>query len=393
MISKSQPFRWLQRFLIAGLSFNSPLGGGEAAAKPLNPSGFEIQRGINLSHWLSQDFGFAPRNLFITENDIRFIAHIGYDHVRLPIDEKELWDEDGQPIEEAFALLNRALGWCSNNGLRVVIDLHTVRAHHFNAANENGENTLFTNPAEQERFLELWAELSRRFSSQPVDQVAYEILNECVADDPEDWNRLLAATVKQIRATEPDRVIVIGPNLWQVPKAFPQLKVPQGDKNIILSTHTYAPLIFTHYTAAWTPLKTYEGPVQYPGRPVSPETFERLKADVQNSFSELIGGDGDEWNADRMLQELQPAIDKARELGLQLYCGEFGCLPSVPRKDRLAYYRDLIGTFEANGIAWANWEYKGDFGIFEWHRDTLSIGAPDVEFIEVLTGERASSDD
>jgi len=27
---------------------------------PVNPSGFRIQRGINLSHWLSQDFGWAP---------------------------------------------------------------------------------------------------------------------------------------------------------------------------------------------------------------------------------------------------------------------------------------------------------------------------------------------
>ena len=27
----------------------------------MNPSGFEIKRGTNLSHWLSQDFGWVPK--------------------------------------------------------------------------------------------------------------------------------------------------------------------------------------------------------------------------------------------------------------------------------------------------------------------------------------------
>ena len=61
-----------------------------------NPSGFEIRRGVNLSHWLSQCFGWSPRPTFITEDDVRFIASLGFDHVRIPIDEKELWTEDGR---------------------------------------------------------------------------------------------------------------------------------------------------------------------------------------------------------------------------------------------------------------------------------------------------------
>ncbi|HEY5552768.1 MAG TPA: glycoside hydrolase, partial [Opitutaceae bacterium] len=87
-------------------------------------------------------------------------------------------------------------------------------------------------------------------------------------------------------------------------------------------------------------------------------------------------------------KELEPAIRRARELGLQLYCGEFGCLPTVPRADRLAYYRDIVSVFEANGIAWANWEYKGDFGILEWHGgEQLFTGAPDVEMLDALLGK------
>ena len=64
--------------------------------------------------------------------------------------------------------------------------------------------------------------------------------------------------------------------------------------------------------------------------------------------------------------------------------------PDAPsRADRLAYYRDLVTTMEANGMAWANWEYKGDFGILEWHGINMTTGAPDLELIDALvTGSK-----
>src|SRR5512138_3204634 len=101
------------------------------ASPTASPSGFEIRRGVNLSHWLSQCFGWSPRDTFITEDDIRFIKRLGYDHVRIPIDEKELWTVDGQPSPAAFAALTRSLDWCQKHELRAIVDLHTVRAHHF----------------------------------------------------------------------------------------------------------------------------------------------------------------------------------------------------------------------------------------------------------------------
>jgi hypothetical protein len=159
-----------------------------------NPSGFEIRRGVNLSHWLSQCFGWSPRASFVTEDDVRFIARLGYDHVRIPIDEKELWTTDGQPSEEAFGFLTRALDWCAQNRLRAIVDLHTIRSHHFNAANEGGENTLWSDPAAQENFLRLWKDIGAYIGRYPVDMVAYEIMNEAVAEDHEDWNRFVRAS-------------------------------------------------------------------------------------------------------------------------------------------------------------------------------------------------------
>ena len=380
---------FLHPLLLAGALFGIVrVSMAEPATMPVNPSGFVIHRGTNLSHWLSQDFGTAPRAQFITENDIRYIARSGFDHVRLPLDEKELWLDNGQPNENAFKLLLQAIGWCRAHGLRVIIDLHTVNAHHFNAANEGLTNTLWTDPAAQTHFLALWRDLAVRLKDQPASDVAYEIMNEPVAGKHEDWNKLVAIALKQIRTSEPARVVVIGSNRWQSPATLPFLAVPSGDKNIILSTHTYSPLLFTHYLASWVPLKVYTGPVRYPGPTVDQAAFAKLNATDNRGITDLIGNARDDWGPDRLRKELEPAIRRAHELGLQLYCGEFGCLPTVPRADRLAYYHDIVGMFEANGVAWANWEYKGDFGLFEWHGTQYQGGAPDVELLDALFGKR-----
>ncbi len=357
-----------------------------SGSPPANPAGFAIHRGTNLSHWLSQDFGWAPREEWITENDIRYIASLGFDHVRLPVDEIVLWKEDGAPDEAAFALLERALGWIKAAKLRVIVDLHSVRAHHFNAENEGGTNTLWTDPKAQEHFLDLWRQLSARLKKYPVDFLAYEIMNEPTAPDPEDWNKLVARSMAFLRSVEPQRVIVLGANMWQIPQMLPKLTVPAGDKNIILSMHTYAPLLLTHHKASWVDLviRDYPGPVAYPGPIVDSATYAKLVAAYPKGKYDFLASSTDNWNPARLRQEYEPAIARAKELGLQLYCGEFGCLPTVPRAARLAYYRDIVGVFEAAGMAWANWEYKGDFGLAEWHGLKSLDGAPDVQLLDAL---------
>jgi len=38
-----------------------------------NQNRFELLKGINISHWLSQVYGFSPRATYITEKDITFL--------------------------------------------------------------------------------------------------------------------------------------------------------------------------------------------------------------------------------------------------------------------------------------------------------------------------------
>ncbi len=349
-----------------------------------NPSGFAVNRGVNLSHWLSQDFGWAPREEYLKREDLAELARLGFDHVRLPVDEKELWQPDGKPNEAEFGRLLDGIGWSRDAGLRVLVDLHTVGSHHFNSVNEGSVITLWTDEGAQRHFLDLWRELSARLGHLPVGEVAYEFLNEPVAPDPQDWNRLVVQAHGVVRALEPDRVLFLGPNLWQQPEGLPLLAVPSGDPNIILSVHTYAPLLLTHYRAYWTSFPHFEGSVHYPGPVTTPDELAALRANGSDQLRRETADAGDDWGPERLRRLFAPAIDRARETGLQLYCGEFGCLPTVPRADRLAYYRDITAAMREAGMAWSAWEWKGDFGIFTW-RGPEDLRTPlDQELVGIL---------
>lgn len=364
-------------------------GSKQQTENPINPSGFKIMKGTNLSHWMSQVFGWSPREKFITQNDIKLIAELGFDHVRLPIDEENLWDEDGAIIDSSLQDLTSCLGWCMESGLRVVVDLHILRSHHFNSRNNEGAMTLWTDTLAQEKFIDLWRNLSSYLKHYPDSMVAYEPMNEPVAPEHEMWNELITKCIKEIRNLEPNRVIVLGSNRWQKPFTYPYLEIPQGDKNIILSYHSYHPYFLTHYKAYWSPAKDYDGPVVYPGVLITEDAYQQY-VDTTNKplVDRLAEEKATEFYDKNVLQKIaQPAINKAKEYGLQLYCNEFGCLPNIPDSVRQRYYSDIKTVFKENGIAFANWDYKGDFGIRKWNRTEFVNEEVDTAIVRILISE------
>ena len=337
---------------------------GHQANKAAPGSAFKIHRGTNIAHWLSQSKARGQeRKEFFTKKEVQFIDSAGFDHIRLPIDEEQMWDESGRRNEEAFALLNDAISWCKEEDIRVVLDLHILRSHHFN----EGNKPLWTDPKEQEKFIRLWKDLSAFVGKWPTNLLAYEFMNEPVADNAEQWNVLLNRVRDSIRSWEPSRVLVIGSNRWQQAASFDQLRVPANDKNIILSFHFYEPFYLTHYQASWTKLKDFQGEVRYPGQIVANgKTPEELLVYTIDSLEKMMA----------------KPIKLADSLGLQLYCGEFGVIDKAPVDDKLRWYRDMIAIFERNNIAYANWNFKsGSFGIVDKNL------TPDKPMIEILTGK------
>ena len=138
-------------------------------------------------------------------------------------------------------------------------------------------------------FYECWRQISGELNSYPVDMVAYELMNEPVADDPEDWNRIVGECYSAVRALEKKRVIVIGSNMWQSFDTVSQLALPEGDPNIILSFHYYNPMLLTHYQASWMDLRDYHGPVHYPGQVVTEEELSPLTERDQELGKQGIG--------------------------------------------------------------------------------------------------------
>ena len=342
---------------------------------------FRIKRGTNISHWLSQsEQRGEARRLHIQEDDFARLEELGFDFVRIPIDEVQFWDEQGNKLPEAWDLLNNALDWSKEHNLRAIVDLHIIRSHYFNAVNEGDKsaNTLFTSDEAQEGLINLWRQLSEFLKDRSCDWVAYEFMNEPVAEEHEQWNQLVAKVHKALRELEPQRTLVIGSNRWQGHETMKYLKVPEGDKNIILSFHYYNPMLLTHYGAWWSPLcAAYKGKVNYPGVLVSKEDYDAapdaIKPELKQYTEEV-------WNIDKIREQFKDAIEAAKKYDLQLFCGEWGVYEPVDRELAYNWYRDMLTVFDEFNIAWTTWCYDADFGFWDQQRHTYK----DRPLVELL---------
>ncbi len=329
---------------------------------------FKLGTGINLSHWLSQSPDFkTKRATQISKKDIDSIAAMGFDHIRIPIDEVQFYGESDElkRDEEAFRLLKQAIDWTLEDGMNVVVDLHIIRSHHFNNENSNANN-LFENVDAQKRHIRIWKDLQSFLKDYPNDRVAYELLNEAVAPTHENLNELEAKLIASIREVEPYRSIIVGSNMQQSVYTVKYLKVPANDKHLIISFHYYNPIILTHYGAPWTRAKdlaTYKPKLTYPGLLLQDTAFYK---NLDENIVEYLRMRNEEWSVERIENDMMDAVRLCDSLGLQAYCGEYGAYPVfVDHEVMLQWYRDISSVFRKHNIANAHWCYKGDFPIVD----------------------------
>lgn len=332
----------------------------------------KLHRGVNISHWLSQSGARGTeRANYFTEKDVAFIASQGFDHLRIPIDEEQMFTPDGEKEPEAFRLLHNALQWCRKYKMRAVVDLHILRTHHFNAA----EKPLFTDKKAQEQFYECWRKLSGELKRYSNKWVAYELMNEPIADDPETWNVIVNRCAEVVRGLEPKRTIIIGSNRWQGYETVKDLRIPEGDPNIIISFHYYNPFPLTHYRASWTDQKDYKGGIHYPGQVVTDEDLKAVDEHIAKKYSWMKNL---RWDKNVIAEHFEQVLQRARHYGVPVYCGEYGCINETPADDRNRWFNDMDDVFEEKGIGRAVWDYKGGFGI-------IKKGKPDEIMINCLT--------
>ena len=330
----------------------------------------ELKRGVNIEGWLSHlDRPPAERPLGFTVEDAELVAGLGFDHLRINVNEAHLWDESNRPREDMFDQVDEMLDACSRLGLKAVFDLHVLRCHHFNAP----QRPLFEDPACVERFGDCWRQLSARLRARPNDMLAYEFLNEPVADDPADWNRVAAAVHEVVRGLEAERTLILGSNLWSAPETFKDLAVPD-DRNMILTFHFYQPFLLTHHAIPRRAGGGYTGPVHYPGRPIAESDLAVMDED-QRKRIERANTDHDRAS---LFEWTGKAVAVARAAGMPLYCGEWGCYDSVPREDRLRWYADMVSILAEHGAGWAVYAYRAHWAAVRRN------GKEDEELVRIL---------
>ena len=122
-------------------------------------------RGVNLGGWLSQFDAPTKEHFdtFITEDDIRRIAGLGLDHVRVPVDYTVIETEDGEPIEEGYRYIDNCVQWCRENGLHMILDIHKTYGYSFDPLDKDDKTIFFTDPGRQKRFLDMWRTIAKRY--------------------------------------------------------------------------------------------------------------------------------------------------------------------------------------------------------------------------------------
>ncbi len=342
---------------------------------------FHIKRGTNLSHWLSQSRATGEeRRKHIQEDDFERLEKLGFDFVRIPIDEVQFWDEEGRKLPEAWELLTQAIRQAEKHHLRVVVDLHIIRSHAF--IDTENRNTLFTSEEAQQGLIDLWYQLSDALKGFSTDSVAYEFMNEPVAPQHEQWNVVVEKVHRALRKVEPRRTLVVGSNRWQDFETVKYLRLPENDKNLIISFHYYHPMLLTHRFAFWTPVGHYKGPVNYPGVILTQEDYEAAPEELKPELKPFVGT---VWNKEKIRQDFKDAIAAAQKYGLQLFCGEWGVYEPVERDLAYAWYKDMLEVFDEFDIAWTTWCYDGDFGFWDQRTEQYK----DQPLVELLMSGKA----
>ncbi len=325
-----------------------------------------FMKGVNLGGWISQFAKYDEEHFatFITEKDIDYIASLGFDHVRVPVDYNVLETEEGELKETGFHYLENCRQWCEKAGINMLIDLHECYGYSFDPLKKDMDREkFFSDEALQARFFKLWREIATRFADYQ-HQVAFEPLNEVVLVEVKDlWNQIATKYVKMMREIVPDAYLVIGGVCYNNVLTVPLLDVPIDDK-IVYNFHCYEPMIYTHQGAYWVDEMPRDFRIGYP------KTLEEYRETSRSLSQNLAGAVFDEGISEigeAFFEDIfKPAIEKAEKDNVCLYCGEYGVIDLAENEGKIKWLSDIHSVFKKHGIGRALWNYKEkDFGLVD----------------------------
>lgn len=117
----------------------------------------------------ARDYWIRWAKNYVTEEDIRLMAKMGYNSVRLPISSRLFLAEEPEIIwvEDGFAILDQVLDWCEKYKIYAILDMHGAPGGQSALACDDGLDNrphMFTEPESRERAILLWEEFARRYA-------------------------------------------------------------------------------------------------------------------------------------------------------------------------------------------------------------------------------------
>lgn len=193
------------------------------------------------------------RRDYIRREDIRYMAQLGYNSVRIPINWRVLMEEEPGITwkEEGFALLDRCMEWCQEFGLYAFLDLHGAPGGQTGANIDDSIDDvprLFLDEDSRQKALALWRELAIRYGKLEV-LGGYDLLNEPIAPyspGRKDYDYLFAKleqfyrdAIAVIREVDSVHLFSIEGPHWATDTSIFHEKY---DDNMVLHFHRYAEL-------------------------------------------------------------------------------------------------------------------------------------------------------
>lgn len=325
-------------------------------------TGFE--HGMGIGGWLTnyKRFNVLPQDrrlcltvgdmehfaTYITEDDIKYIASLGMDHIRLGFDQIVFEEKPYTYREEIFLHIDNFIGWCRKYSLNIVLNMHKVIGNYCDIK-ENVE--LLDDEELQNRFIALWLAFEERYADD--NSIAFELLNEVRDVDPEKWNLLADKTIEAIRKLNKNRILIVGSTSWSSVDTLKYLKI-YDDENIVYTFHTYAPFEFTHQRGV---LQAF--PLYYNRTMPYPCDIERYRDYHSVVYgNEYAYRDYEKMDISYIRDALKSAVDFVEAHPDKiLWCGEFGTIRHADIKWRENWIRDVITVLKENGIPYCVWNY------------------------------------
>ncbi|HKI37524.1 MAG TPA: glycoside hydrolase family 5 protein [Gemmataceae bacterium] len=316
------------------------LAGSLRAADPKSAADYNrlLGRGINFGNALE-----APREgdwgLTLEEDYFERVKKAGFNSVRLPI----RWSAHAgaKPPHEIDAAFFKRIDWAVEQALSRDL-VAVLNVHHF--------DELLQDPDKHEaELLALWKQIAEHYRDRS-NRLYFELLNEPNGKLTEErWNALVPKLLEVVRATNPKRIVIVGPGQWNGLGALDKLSLPEKDRNLIVTFHYYSPFHFTHQGAEW--------------------------------LSESKKWKGTTWTGtaketEELSKDFAKAAAWAKKHERPLFLGEFGSYGVADMDSRARWTRAVAREAEKHGFSWAYWEFGAGFAAYDrkakaWHEPLL----------------------